>query len=173
MTSLNNFISRKSGILAERRRDFEANPAAGLATISASSTISHENFARPTKMGNFEIVSDSGVGLGGQALGPSAPEMLMGALASCLVHTYLLQATLMDLPLTHVEVEVTGQLDLTGVVGLPYEQPPQLQNLTYTAKVESPASPEAIQKMHDAVEATCPVLNTLKFPTEVKRNAVL
>ena len=47
--------------------------------------------------------------------------MLLGALASCLVHTYLIQATLMQLPLDHVEVEVQGALDMAGVVGLPYD----------------------------------------------------
>jgi uncharacterized OsmC-like protein len=95
--------------------------------------------------------------------------MLLGALASCLVHTYLLQSVLMNIPITHVEVEVTGKIDLTGVVGLPYEQPPQMQDITYTAKVDSPADPEAIQRIHDEVEATCPVLNTIKYPVEVRR----
>lgn len=169
MTPLNQFLSRKSGVLAERRQDFTANPSAALATITASSAISHENFARPTQMGSFEILSDSGVGLGGQALGPSAPEMLMGALASCLVHTYLIQAVLLNLPLTHVEVTVSGKLDLSGVVGLPYDQPPQFQNLSYTSTVESPASAEEIEKIHAAVEATCPVLNTFKYPISVTR----
>lgn len=169
MSDLKTFLSRKSVVLAQRRQDFTANPESGTATLTAVSTLSHENFARPTRMGAFEMVSDSGVALGGQALGPSAPEMLLGALASCLVHTYLLQSVLMNIPITHVEVEVTGKIDLTGVVGLPYEQPPQMQDITYTAKVDSPADPEAIQRIHDEVEATCPVLNTIKYPVEVKR----
>lgn len=170
MSDLRQFLSRKSGVLAERRHDFTENPAAALATLTATSTISHENFARPTTMGNFQMVSDSGVGLGGQALGPSAPEMMLGALASCLVHTYLLQSVLMNIPLSHVEVSVTGQIDLTGVVGLPSEQPPIMQTITYTAKVESSASAEEVEKIHAEVEATCPVLNTFKSPVSVTRS---
>ena len=50
----------------------------------------------------------------------------MGALASCLVHTYLLQATLLDIPLDGVEIEITGGLDMTGVVGLPADKPIRL-----------------------------------------------
>lgn len=171
MSDLKTFLSRKSVILAQRRQDYTDNPDAGLVTLTAASTLSHENFARPTRMGSFDMLSDSGVGLGGQALGPSAPEMLLGALASCLVHTYLLQSVLMNIPIIHVEVEVTGKIDLTGVVGLPYEQPPQMQDITYTASVDSPASAEEIQRMHDMVEATCPVLNTIRYPVQVTRTA--
>jgi uncharacterized OsmC-like protein len=95
--------------------------------------------------------------------------MLLGALASCLVHTYVIQAALQNVPLDHVEVEVTGKLDMSGVVGLPYENAPQMEGIEYTAHVESPASSDAIQKLHEAVEATCPVLNTIRCPTGVTR----
>ena len=61
--------------------------------IKAVSWVAGITGARPVKMGEIQFVTDSAPGLAGHALGPTAPEMLLGALASCLVHTYLIQAT--------------------------------------------------------------------------------
>ena len=94
---------------------------------------------------------------------------MLGGLASCLVHTYLLQATLLGIPLDHVDVEVTGVLDMVGVVGLPVEGPIQFQDLAYAAHIESPASEADQARLHDAVEAGCAVLNTLRNPMTVLR----
>jgi uncharacterized OsmC-like protein len=96
--------------------------------------------------------------------------MLLGALASCLVHTYLIQATLMQIALDNVEVEVQGTLDMSGVVGLPSTALPQLAGITYSARVSSTAALEEIERMHAAVEETCPVLNTIRLPTPVARS---
>ena len=58
---------------------------------------------------------------------------------------------------------------MAGVVGLPYTALPQLESVTYTARVTSSAAPEEIERMHAAVDETCPVLNTLRLPTPVAR----
>jgi uncharacterized OsmC-like protein len=171
MTPLADFLSRKSAVLTQRREDFTANPPGSVFALTASSRVSLDTFARPTRMGAHETLTDSGVGLGGQALGPSAPEMLLGALASCLVHTYLIQAVLLNIPLEQVEVEVTGNIDMAGVVGLPYDQPPQMSDIAYSAKVQSSATADQLEHMHRAVEATCPVLNTIRYPVAVKRDS--
>lgn len=169
MADIAQFLSRKSVALAQRRADYQADPTSAVITVSARSVLSHETFARPTTMGDTTLISDSKPALGGAGLGPSAPEMLLGALASCLLHTYLLQAVLLNIPLTDASVEVHGELDMSGVVGLPYDQPPQMNNIRYSARVASPAGTEAIARLHAAVEETCPVLNTLTRPTTVRR----
>lgn len=163
------YLSRKAAVLAQRRADFAAAPARAVVRIAASSSVAGSTGARPVRMGETRFITDSAPALAGNGLGPTAPEMLLGALASCLVHTYLIQAALLDLPLDDVEVEVQGALDMSGVVGLPYTALPQLQEITYSARVTSDAAPEAIAQMHAAVEETCPVLNTLRLPTPVAR----
>lgn len=169
MAKLDSYLQRKTEAMNARREDWTANPEAGVITITGSSKLAGITGARPTQMGNYVTVSDSAPGMAGHALGPTAPEMLMGALASCLVHTYVIQAVLMQIPLDHVEVEISGRLDMGGVVGLEREGMPILQDIIYTARVESPAPAEAIERMHAAVEASCPVLNTLKYPVNVRR----
>lgn len=169
MSKLESYLTRKAGVLAQRRTDFTSDPTAAVVQVKASSKVAGITGARPTRMGETVWVTDAAPGLAGHALGPSAPEMLLGALASCLVHTYLIQAALLGIPLDHVEVEASGSLDLTGVVGLAYHEPPRMAQICYSAAVESSADADTIQKLHDLVEQTCPVLNTVRYPVEVKR----
>lgn len=169
MSALDYYLERKSVVLAQRRADFTATPEKATVRIQAKSWVAGNTGARPVKMGETLFITDSAPALAGHALGPTAPEMLLGALASCLVHTYLIQAVLLDIPIDGVEIEVHGAVPMGGVVGLPYEKPPQMEEITYTAKVLASVAPEEVERMHQAVEETCPVLNTIRFPTAVTR----
>jgi uncharacterized OsmC-like protein len=169
MSTLAPYLSRKHAVLEQRQADFLAAPEKAIVRIKASSWVAGNTGARPVQMGETRFLTDSAPALAGHALGPTAPEMLLGALASCLVHTYLIQATLMGLPLDNVEVEVQGALDMGGVVGLPYTTLPQLESVTYTARISSSAPTADIERMHAAVDETCPVLNTIRRPTPVAR----
>jgi uncharacterized OsmC-like protein len=169
MSKLDSYFARKAEAIAARQADFRANPEKALVTLTASSKVAGITGARPTRMGDTVLISDSGPGLAGNALGPTAPEILLGALASCLVHTYLLQSVLLNIPVDHVEVTTSGSLDYAPIVGLPSDEPSRMKDITYTANVESEAAPEQIERLHAAVEATCPVLNTLRLPVEVTR----
>ncbi len=169
MALLDSYLARKTAVLAARQADYTAQPESSTLTIKAVSNVAGITGARPVRVGSHSFITDSAPGLAGHALGPTSPELLLGSLASCLVHTYLIQAVLLNLPLDQVEVEVTGQLDMSGVVGLPYDQPPRIDNITYVAHVQSTASPEDIARMHQAAEETCPVLNTLRYPVSIAR----
>jgi uncharacterized OsmC-like protein len=169
MSKLQPFLELKSQVIADRQHDFTENPAKAIGQLSARSWVGGITGTRPIRMGEYTIISDSGPGLGGNSLGPTSPELLLGALASCLVHTYLIQAALLDIPLDQVEIEVKAELDYAPVIGLPTALPPQLRTIRYEPKVSSPASAERIEAMHKAVEVSCPVLNTLRLPSPVER----
>lgn len=170
MAKLDDYLQRKAAALAARQADFTAKPQAALVRIQATGSVAGNTGIRPIRMGNYTVISDSAPGLAGHSLGPTAPEMLLGAMASCLVHTYLLQAALLDIPLDSVEIEVNGALDFTGAVGLPFEGVLKLEQMSYTPKIVSPASAETIQRLHEAVEVACAVLNTVRYPVQVVRN---
>ena len=88
----------------------------------------------------------------------------------CRLLAVVFSLPLLQIPLDNVEVEVKGALDMSGVVGLPYTALPRLSEVMYSAKVTSTAAPEDIERMHAAVDETCPVLNTLRLPTAVQRS---
>ncbi|MBW7883067.1 MAG: OsmC family protein [Caldilineaceae bacterium] len=169
MPLLDAYLERKQRVLAERSNDYVAAPDKAMVRLTASSWVAGTTGARPVQMGQTRFISDAAPALAGNALGPTAPEMLLGALASCLVHTYLIQAALLDIPLDQVDVEVQGALDMRGVVGLPASSPPQMEQITYQARISSPAETQVLERLHVAVEETCPVLNTLRLPTAVAR----
>ena len=171
MARLDGYLQHKAGVLAQRRADFTATPAAAVVPLRAVSHCAGTTGVRPVKMDEHTVVSDSAPGLAGNSLGPSSPQMLLGALASCLVHTYLLFGALLAIPLDSVEVEVTGSLDMTGVVGLPTAEPTLIGGLSYAPRITSPAVPSEIARLHAAVDQGCAVLNTLRAPLPVARRA--
>jgi uncharacterized OsmC-like protein len=169
MPALDEYLGRKTAALHARQADFSAQPDKARVMLTASSRLAGNSGVRPVTMGAFSVISDSSPGLAGYALGPTAPELLLGALASCLVHTYAIQAVLLGIGLDAVEVSVSGTLDYRGVVGLPVDEAPIFTELTYTAHVESPADADAIARLHQGVEVYCPVLNTLRMPVAITR----
>lgn len=168
MSELLPYLQRKAQVLAQRRKEIEAAPDSAQVRLTVSSEVAGNTGVRPVQMGAYRIASDSAPGLAGHSLGPSSPEMLLGALASCLVHTYLLQAALLEIPLDHVEVEIGGTLDMTGVVGLAYDGPIRLESITWSPRLRTSATPEQRAQLHEAVEQTCAVLNTLRSPMDVR-----
>jgi uncharacterized OsmC-like protein len=170
MAKLDNYLERKAAALADRKQDWTANPEKAIATIKASSKVAGITGTRPTSMGNYTIISDSAPGLAGHSLGPTSPEMLLGALASCLVHTYLIHATLMNIPLDDVTVEISGTLDYKPVIAMPAPNRPCIYDIHYQVQVESPADAATLDQLHAAVEANCPVLNTVRYPTNIQRD---
>ncbi len=45
-----------------------------------------------------------------------------------------------------------------------------IYDIHYQAQVESTADGATTEQLHAAVEATCPVLNTIRYPTNIQRD---
>ena len=82
MTKLDAYLTHKAHVLAQRREDFSANPARARVPLKAVAHCAGTTGVRPVRMGDYIVISDSAPGLAGNSLGPSSPEMLLGALAS-------------------------------------------------------------------------------------------
>ena len=170
MAKLDTFMKHKREVLLQRREDWEENPDPdSIRTLKASCRIGGNSGARIVRMGvtDVQFIGDSMELVGGMELGPSGPESLCGALANCLGHVYLINAALMNIPLDSLYLEVTGDLDYRVVADL--IDTPQVQNFTYAVHIESPASAEDIQRLHDAVDKKCPVTNSIRLPQKVER----
>jgi uncharacterized OsmC-like protein len=169
MARLDTYLQRKALVLGERRSDFESEPERAMVRLKVSSWVAGNTGARPVRLGETMWITDSAPALAGNGLGPTAPEMLLGALASCLAHTYLIAAALQGTALDGVDVTVKGALDMSSVVGLEAGELPRMEQVTWHAAVTSPDGDAAVHFLHDTVERLCPVLNTLRFPVEVRR----
>src|SRR5689334_19806526 len=109
MWSLPEYLTRKRARVEALREQLGASqggatPLRALAQVAAGSGV------RPVQMRGFTVVTDAGAALGGYELGPTAPELLLGALASCLAHSWLIVAARRDVVIETLEVEVTGSI---------------------------------------------------------------
>ena len=77
------------------------------------------------------------------------------------------------MPLTSLEVEVTGVIDPRG--GKPgHEQTPIWpHDIAYTVHIDSPASRADIDALFEAVERACPILNLLRNPQAIRGSVEL
>jgi len=106
--------------------------------------------------------------LGGADKGPNPVELVLSALGTCQEITYRLYADKMNIPVTGIEVEVLGDVDLRGFFAVDDDVRPGYMGITANVKIESTASDEDITRLKDAVDAHCPVLDIVSNPTPIK-----
>ena len=126
------------------------------------------------KVRNFEpLFVDEPAELGGQDSAINPVELVLGALGACQEIMYSAYASVMDIQLDSVKVDLKGRLDLRGLFGIDESVPSGFTQISYETKIESPADPEAIKQLMAVVETHCPVLDTLVRSIEVTGTASL
>jgi uncharacterized OsmC-like protein len=167
MSSLLDYLGQKRGAFLDRRRQI-AEGSLGPAPLKAKVTAEGRSGVRRIRIRDFQVISDSPPDFAGYDLGPSSPELVLGGLASCLNHSYLIQAAALDVPIESIEVEVEGMIDPRA--GSPGHEntPVYPQNLSYVVRIASSASAAEIKTLRDNVEKFCPILNLLQKPQTIE-----
>lgn len=111
--------------------------------------------------------------LGGGDSAPNPVELLLVALGTCQEIMYSAYASVMGVPLNGVKVNLRGYLDLRGLFGMSGDVPAGYQKVIFETELDSPADPESIAKLVEAVESHCPVLDTLVRPILVSGSVTL
>ena len=131
-------------------------------TIAAECSASDLTGVRRVRMRDFQLGSDSGPAFCGFGLGASSPELLLGVLASCLTHTYLIGAALRGVPLNDVHVRFEAENNDAAFLGLETADPPYPFNIRATVRLESSASEEALAGLHDYAANSCPLTRPVR-----------
>ena len=165
MSQLNDYLAEKRAAVLARNAAIEAGSAQPL-ELKAHVRAEGRSGVRRLRIRDHQVISDSPPDFAGYDLGPSSPELLLGALSSCLTHTYLIQAADQQIDLQDVSVEVQGQLDpRAGTPG--FENTPVYpHDLSYTVRLTTDAT--ELDALNAAVERFCPILNLLRRGTEVR-----
>lgn len=135
--------------------------------IRATVTAEGRSGVRRVRIREHQVISDASRALAGYDLGPTAPELQLGALGSCLAHTFLIQAALAGIPIDAISVEVTGTVGLRAGQTSPDEPPVVPQDLAYVAHIDSPATAEELDALRLAVERACPLYLLLTSPAAI------
>jgi uncharacterized OsmC-like protein len=167
MTTLPDYLAFKAERMARLRARL-AQPEAQPFSLEATARVAGGSGVRPVRVREFTIVTDSGPALAGYDLGPTAPELLLCSLASCLAHTFLIIAAARGVQYDALEVTVRGTIDFRGVLEVDPNAPIAPQGLRYEARISSPASDTELAAIQQEVERLCPVLQALTRPTAVE-----
>lgn len=104
--------------------------------------------------------SDEPTQLGGTNTGPNPVEQVLAALGNCLAVGYAANATAAGITIKNLTIDVEGDLDLHTFLGLK-DGHAGFNNISVKVKIDSDATPQAIQALHDKVVGTSPVGHTL------------
>lgn len=153
-----------NGLPLERLQDLkthlESDPAAGRVTFHSRSRWQDgarvhtdvEGFRvddQPLYAGSrrFIILVDEPAELGGSDAAPAPAEMLMSALASCVIATTNAYAAFLDVRLHRLEVELEGEVDLHGIFGLEPSTRPGLGALRARTRLSGDADEETLRQI--------------------------
>ncbi|NNJ10251.1 OsmC family protein [Chloroflexales bacterium ZM16-3] len=165
--SLPEYLDRKRDLVDAYREQLRASDAAP-APLRASVTVAAGTGLRPVRIRDHMVVTDAGAALGGYGLGPSAPELLLGALASCLAHSAMVIAADRGVAFEQFEVEVTGQLDYRGTLAVADDAIVYPTNLAYTLRFSGDVLDADVAAIQADIARFCPVLLALTTPLAVE-----
>jgi uncharacterized OsmC-like protein len=72
-----------------------------------------------------------------------------------------------------VEVEVVGDIDLRGLLGMDGVEPAGYEKVTLRISLDGPDGRERYEELAEAVDRHCPVLDAIARPTPIERELVL
>ena len=116
---------------------------------------------------NFIIVADEPMELLGTNTAPNPQELLMAAVNSCMTVGYVAQAAVRGIALDECRIEMEGELDLRGFLGLDESVPPGYRRINYSVTLEGDGTPAQYEEIHQAVMATSPNYFNMAQPIQM------
>lgn len=141
-------------------------PDAGLVTFRVESR-QEDGLRSSVRVRAFRLDVDEPPAFGGTDTAPNPVEYALAALATCQEITYRLHADALGIPLDGVAVTLEGDIDLRGFFGVDDAVRPGFGTIRGTVTLDSPASPEELERLKAHVDAHCPVLDLVSNPTPV------
>ncbi len=123
----------------------------------------HDGFRSSAKIRDFSPVnSDEPEALGGTDNAPNPVEQLLGALGNCLAVGYAANATAAGIEIRDLNIAIEGDLDLHTFLGLNPDGNAGFESICVEVSLDSDATTEALEALHQQVVNTSPVGHTLK-----------
>jgi uncharacterized OsmC-like protein len=151
--------------LKQRYRD---NPAAAVVTLKASGTVDGAGVSCRVETGRAMVEAGLHPATGGTGLQACSGDMLLEALAACAGVTLRAVATALDIPVRSGKVEVQGDLDFRGTLGVSKEVPVGFQSIRPRFDLDTDASAEQLDTLLKLTERYCVVLQTLKSSPQIE-----
>jgi len=151
------------------KEKYRSDPSSSRITLKAHSDQTSTPIACSVEMGQKLFEAQAHTGVGGPGTAACSGDLLLGALAACAQLTCQLVATAMGIPFEHISVEVEGQMDLSGTLGISKEVPVGFQDIHAKFDINAPqATPEQLAALREKTEQYCVVMQTLIKPPAIR-----
>jgi uncharacterized OsmC-like protein len=147
---------------------YRADPSTALFTLRARGSQVDAPITCSVDIGRAVYEAQAHHGVGGAGTAACSGDLLLGALAACAQLTLQMVATAMGIPVRRLEVEVEGDIDLRGTLGLDREVTPGFTDIRVQVDVDAPeATEEQLRGLRERTERYCTVMRTLREPPPV------
>lgn len=119
--------------------------------------------------GPWKLTADLGKAGGGEDGGPTPGVLGRGAFGACLAMGYVLWASKLEVPYSHIEVEVHTDVDERGRFGDHDEIPTGYHKVRYIVKIESTAPEADIMKVIDMADRHSPYFDNWNRALDLER----
>lgn len=110
---------------------------------------------------SFEVHGDEPRSLLGECLAPKAVEYLLHALGACLAVGLAYNASARSIVLHQVKIDLEGDIDLRGFLGISSEIRPGYQKIRIRCQIKADASREEVDDLWAYAQRTSPVLDVV------------
>lgn len=117
---------------------------------------------------DYTIPIDEPTELLGTGEAPNPQMLLYAALSSCVLNTFVVNASVRGIRLQSVEIDVEGELDLQGFLGIDESVNPGYDELTLICRVEAEGTKEQLEECLQAATRYSPNFQTITRAVPVR-----
>jgi uncharacterized OsmC-like protein len=151
------------------KEKYRSEPGSSRITLSAHGAESESPIACSVEVGQKLLAAQAHQGVGGPGTAACSGDLLLGALAACAQLTCQLVATAMGIPIDHIRVDVDGEMDLAGTLGISKNVPVGFEDIHARFEIDAPeATPEQLAALREKTEQYCVVMQTLIKPPKIR-----
>jgi uncharacterized OsmC-like protein len=111
---------------------------------------------------DFKFTIDEPNELLGVNSAPNPAEYMLGGMAGCMAVTFMAGATAMNIQINQLQLEIDGELDLQGFLGLNPDVNPGFPELKFIFNVQGNGTQDQYEKLLERVTNHSPNYNTIK-----------
>ena len=148
---------------------YRSEPGSSRITLKATGSQTGAPVACSVDIGRAIYQAEAHTGVGGAGTAACSGDLLLGALAACAQITCQMVAAAMGIPVEHIDVNVEGDLDLSGTLGISKEVPVGFEKIRLQFDVRAPqATPDQLHALREKSEQYCVVMQTLLHPPKIE-----
>jgi uncharacterized OsmC-like protein len=154
-------------IQAPFKEQYKNDANAALLTLKAQGKLDDARITCKVETGRGPSIAGLHPKAGGSGLELCSGDLLLEALIACAGVAMKAAATVLDIPLTSVDVFAEGDVDLRGTLGVADDVPVGLKNIRLRFEVKSDAPKARLDDLLHLTERYCVVFHTLRSSPEI------